>query len=325
MDLPSLIEKFGSEEKCRAYLEDLRWPDGVVCPRCEGTTISRLTRRRQFECDGCRYQFSVTAGTLFHDSHLPLWKWFLAIYIMGESKKGVSSKQLQRMLGVSYKTAWYLSHRIRDAMGDDDQPLLRGIVEIDETLIGGKREGYGSGYRGNKVTVAGAVQRGGDIRLRVVPNRRRSELHGFIRATVSDETEAIHTDEFASYKGIGDANTRHETVEHAADEYVRGDVHTNSVEGVWSLLKRSIIGSYHQISVKHLPAYLDEMEFRFNRRDNPYLFRDTLLVLLGGDALPYAKLIERVPIGHDPRANDAHIRETARLMERQRRYAERQQ
>ncbi len=325
MDLPALIEKFGSEEKCRAYLEELRWPDGVACPRCEGRTISRLRRRQQFECDGCRYQFSVTAGTLFHDSHLPLWKWFLAIYIISESKKGVSSKQLQRMLGVSYKTARYLSHRILDAMGDDEQPLLRGIVEIDETLIGGKRPGYGAGYKGNKSTVVGALERGGEIRLRVIPNRSREQLHGFIRATVSDEAEALHTDEFVSYKGIGDANTRHETVEHRSEEYVRGIVHTNSVESAWSLLKRSIIGSYHHVSVKHLPAYLDEMEFRFNRRDNPYLFRDTLLVLLGGDALPYAKLIERKPIGADPRANDAHIRETARLMERQRRYIEREQ
>ncbi len=323
MDLPKLIEKFGSEDKCRAYLEELRWPDGVECPRCDGRTISRIVKRNQFECDACRYQFSVTAGTLFHDSHLPLWKWFLAIYIMGESKKGVSSKQLQRMLGVSYKTAWYLSHRIRDAMGDDDQPLLAGIVEVDETLIGGKRPGYGAGYTGNKATVAGAVQRGGEIRLRVVPNRRRETLHGFISATVGDETEAIHTDEFRSYDGIADENIRHETVQHASDEYVRGDVHTNTVESAWSLLKRSIIGSYHHISVKHLPAYLDEMEFRFNRRDNPFLFRDTLLVLLGGDALPYAKLIERVPVGPDHKANDAHIRETARLMERQRRHAER--
>jgi transposase-like protein len=323
MDLVKLIDQFGSEDKCREYLEELRWPEGVECPRCEGRTISRLSRRRQFECDGCRYQFSVTAGTVFHDSHLPLWKWFLAIYIVSESKKGVSSKQLQRMLGVSYKTAWYLSHRIRDAMGDDEQPLLRGIVEIDETLVGGKRPGYGAGYRGNKSTVVGAIERGGEIRLRVVPNRSRENLHGFIRAVVADEAEALHTDEFVSYRGIGDEDTRHETVEHRAEEYVRGDVHTNGIESAWSLLKRSIIGSYHHVSVKHLPSYLDEMEFRFNRRDNPYLFRDVLMVLLGGDALPYAKLIERKPIGADPRANDAHIRETARLMERQRRYAER--
>src|SRR5205823_3955416 len=150
MNLPKLIERFGSEEKCRAYLEDLRWPDGVECPRCESQNVSCLADRNQYECSKCRYQFSVTAGTLFHDSHLPLWKWFLAIYLIAESKKGISSKQLQRMLSVSYKTAWYLSHRIRDAMGDDEQPLLRGIVEVDETYIGGKRRHVGQGYKGNK-------------------------------------------------------------------------------------------------------------------------------------------------------------------------------
>lgn len=140
MNLPALIERFGSEDKCRAYLEELRWPDGVRCPRCDSAKVSRIKTRKQFDCEGCRYQFSVTAGTLFHDSHLPLWKWFLAIYLIVESKKGISAKQLQRMLKVSYKTAWYLSHRIRDAMGEAEQPGLLGIIEADETWHGGKRK-----------------------------------------------------------------------------------------------------------------------------------------------------------------------------------------
>jgi transposase-like protein len=315
MNLPKLIEDFASEDKCRAYLEALRWPEGVECPRCEGTTISRIHKRNQFDCDSCRYQFSVTAGTLFHDSHLPLWKWFLAVYLVAESKKGISSKQLQRMLKVSYKTAWYLSHRIRDAMGDDEQPLLRGTVEVDETMIGGERPGMGAGYRANKVTVAGAIERGGEVRLRLVPDRRRKQLHGFIKDTVASDAEAIYTDEFASYGDLSDADTRHETVKHRADEWVRGDVHTNSVESVWSLFKRSVVGTYHQLSVKHLPAYLDEMEFRFNGRDNPFLFRDTLLVLLHGDALPYRKLIERVPVV-DPPISDREMRRIKRRMDR---------
>ena len=253
----------------------------------------------------------MTAGTLFHDSHLPLWKWFLAVYLMAESKKGISAKQLQRMLSVSYKTAWYLAHRIRDAMGEDEQPLLRGIVEVDETLLGGKRKGYGIAYKGNKTSVVGAVERGGNIRLRIVPNRSRPQLHGFIHAAVDDATEAIYTDEFRSYKGIEDADTRHESVSHRAGEYVRGNVHTNTVESAWSLLKRSVVGTYHQISVKHLAAYLDEFEFRFNRRDNPYLFRDTLLVLLHGDALPYRVLIEREDLDATRRANDGAMRREA--------------
>lgn len=318
MNLVRLIERFGSENRCRAYLEALRWPEGPVCPRCEGTSISRIEDRNQYECNdrSCRYQFSVTAGTLFHDSHLPLWKWFLAIYLMGESKKGISAKQLQRMLRVSYKTAWYLAHRIRDAMGDDEQPLLRGIVEVDETLIGGHRKGYGVNYRGNKTAVAGAIERGGEIRLRLVPNVTRRELHGFIRATVADEAEAIYTDELRSYEGIADENTRHETVEHKSEEWVRGNVHTNTVESAWSLLKRSIVGTYHQISVKHLDAYLDEFEFRFNSRENPYLFRDTILVLLHGDALPYAKLIEKPNLDAERRARDLEMRRTKKELER---------
>jgi len=292
MNLPKLIEDFGSEDRCRAYLEELRWPDGVWCPRCGGATISRIVKRNQFDCDSCRYQFSVTAGTLFHDSHLPLWKWFLAVYLIGESKKGISSKQLQRTLGVSYKTAWYLSHRIRAAMGEVEESPLVGIVEVDETLIGGKRTDVGSGYRENKTVVIGAVQRGGNVRLRVIPNTRRQSVMDFIEGSV-DDMAAIFTDELKSYNELGDEGRRHETVQHTADEYVRGDVHTNSVESVWSLFKRSIIGSYHQLSVKHLPAYLDEMEFRFNTRDNPYLFRDTLLVLLHGEALPLKKLVDK--------------------------------
>jgi transposase-like protein len=294
MNLPDLIERFGSDEKCRAYLEELRWPSGVECPRCGGTTISRIVKRHQFDCDSCRYQFSVTAGTLFHDSHLPLWKWFLAIYLMGESKKGISAKQLQRTLGVSYKTAWYLAHRIRDAMGEDDQPLLRGIVEADETFHGGKQTGRGRGpYQkgSNKTMIMGVVERDGEVRLKIGHRPTSKELKGFLREHVADDAKAIYTDDHRAYVGIADANTIHETVRHFRHEYVRGDVHTNTIEGVWSLFKRSVIGSFHQVSVKHLPAYLDELEFRFNNRQNPFLFRDTLMVLLKGDALPYKELV----------------------------------
>lgn len=292
VNLVSLIERFRSEDKCRDYLEELRWPDGLECPRCGGTTISRIAKRNQFDCDSCRYQFSVTAGSTFHDSHLPLWKWFLAVYLMVESKKGISAKQLQRTIGVSYKTAWYLSHRIRDAMGSIEQSPLVGVVEVDETLIGGKATGMGSGYRENKSVVIGAVERGGEIRLRVIPNTRKHHVTEFIEGAV-ENPQAIFTDELRSYNDIPVSlpYTRHEAVSHGGDEWVRGDVHTNSVEGVWSLFKRSIIGSYHQLSIKHLPAYLDEIEWRFNNRDNPFLFRDTLLVLLHSDPLPYKELV----------------------------------
>jgi transposase-like protein len=290
MNLVKLVERFGSEAKCRAYLEGLRWPEGVRCPRCQSAKVFRIATRDQFDCDSCRYQFSVTAGTIFADSHLPLWKWFAAAYLIGEARKGMSANQLKRTLGTTYKTAWYLSHRIRAAMKDEHPTPLTGVVEVDETWVGGKRRGLGSGYRENKTMVLGAVERGGRVRFKIEKHNAPRELRAFIRDTVDDKAPRIMTDGWKGYQGIADADTTHETVDHSAYEWVRADVHTNTVEGIWSLMKRSIIGSYHQLSVKHLPAYLDEMAFRFNNRDNPYLFRDTILRLLRAKGLPYKAL-----------------------------------
>jgi transposase-like protein len=291
MNLVELVDRFHSEERCRKYLEELRWPDGVECPRCASESVSEIKKRPQYDCNSCRYQFSVTAGTIFHDSHLPLWKWFLAVYLIVESKKGISANQLKRTLHVSYKTAWYLSHRIRAALNEVDAQLLKGIVEVDETFVGGEMKGKGRGYRGNKTVVVGAMQRGGNICLQVVRGTDRETLHGFIRENTAGDTEAIYTDEWPAYRGIADGDTEHKKVNHRQGEYARGDVHTNSIENVWSLLKRSIVGSYHQVSAKHLDAYLEELEFRYNNRENPYMFRDAMLKLLLAETLPYAKLI----------------------------------
>jgi transposase-like protein len=292
MNLMQLVEQFDSDAKCRACLEALRWPDGPECPRCQSTSILRVADDRGvLDCRGCGYQFTVTSGTILHDTHLPLRKWFIATYLICESKKGISANQMKRTLSVSYKTAWYLCHRIRAAMKDANPSPLFGIIEIDETWVGGEVRGKGRGYTGNKTMVVGAVQRGGEIRLRVEKRNDKKTLHGFIHEVTHDGAEAIFTDEHPAYRGIGDANTRHEMVHHKAEEWVRAEVHTNSVEGVWSLFKRSIVGSYHQLSSKHMNAYLDEMAFRFNNRENPYLFRDTLLKLLSADNLPYAVLV----------------------------------
>jgi len=305
MNLAKLIDQFGSEDRCREYLLHLRWPEGVHCPRCGFDKVSRIgwadkngkKGRRQLDCNSCRYRFSVTTGTVFHDSHLPLWKWFAATYLMCESKKGISANQLMRMLGIgSYKTAWYLCHRIRSAMEATFVPL-DGTVEVDETYIGGKRRHTGPGYTENKAMVMGALQRGGNVRLRFVRDEHRldgTQARKFIAANVADDAAAIYTDQHPSYRGIEDADTRHESVNHHLEEWVRGDVSTNGIESAWSLLKRSIIGSYHQLSEKHLPAYLDEFEFRFNNRENPFLFRDTLLKLLDGKALRYQELIHQI-------------------------------
>lgn len=292
MDMMKLIETFPDEGHCRSVLEKLRWPSGIGCPRCGSLHIRHTVSRNQYDCADCGYQFSVISGTIFHDTHLPLRKWIVAVYLMVESKKGMSANQIKRTIGVSYKTAWYLCHRIREAMtqAQANAKPLSGIVEADETFVGGKAHGMGRAYKGNKAIVVGVVQRQGEVRLQVAENRSRRVLQEIVLKNTVPETEAIYTDEWVGYSGLGDEDTRHETVNHSIDEYVRGDVHTNSVEGVWSLLKRSIVGSYHHVSVKHLPAYVEELEWRFSQRDNPFLFRDTLRKLLTSESLPYRDL-----------------------------------
>lgn len=303
VDLIKLITRFDTDEKCRMALEKLRWPNGVLCIRCNSEKISRAYKRNQFECETCGYHFSVTAGTIFHDSHLALRKWFIAIYLICESKKGVSALQLKRTLGVAYKTAWYLCHRIREAVKNDaDCELLSGIVECDETYIGGKAKNMhraklakmtkGRGGYDNKTMVLGAIERGGNVRLQVAGQNfaSREILHAFIKSKLAEDTALIVTDDLQGYQGIADEDTLHATVSHWQHEYVRGIVHTNTLESVWSLFKRSVIGSYHQVSTKHLDRYLDEFEFRFNNRNNPYLFRDTLLRLLQTSNLEYKQL-----------------------------------
>ncbi len=292
MSLVDLIDRFDCDEKCRDTLESLRWPDGVTCVRCGGDDLNDLGKHNRWSCRSCRHQFSVTAGTIMHDTHLPLRKWFLAIYLMCESRKGMSANQLKRTLKVSYKTAWYLCHRIREAMGNDPftGPTLVGVVEVDETMVGGRRRG--EDWRDNKHWVAGAIERGGQVRLKRIPNIRRNTLHDFVRSTVRDEAEAIYTDELRSYIGLGDEDTRHQTVNHRAEEWVVGDVHTNGIEGVWSLFKRSIVGTFHKMSAKHMDRYLEELEWRFNNRKNPHIFRDTLRRIVTTGSMPYRELVE---------------------------------
>lgn len=293
MTLPRLMVDFDTDAECRAALEKLRWPNGVECPRCQGKSISRITTRKQFDCNACRYRFSVTTGTVFNDSHLALPKWFMAVLLMCEAKKGMSAHQMKRTLGVTIKTAWYLCHRIREAMKDANAEPLTGTVEVDETYVGGKLCGAGRGgrgtYRTNKAMIIAALQRDGDIRIRSGKTNSREVLHGFIREHAPNPAR-IMTDEWPAYRGIADGDTTHETVEHRSKEYVRGDVHTNSVEGAFGLFKRAIVGSFHQVSHKHIDRYCDEFEFRFNNRKNPHLFRDTLTRLVTAKPLQYDTL-----------------------------------
>jgi transposase-like protein len=294
INIVQLMEEFGSDDRCRTVLEQLRWPDGPKCPRCQ-SPATKIANRFQYDCDSCHYQFSVTAGTIFHDSHLSLWKWFLTTYLLCESKKGMSACQIQRMLKTTYKTSWYLCHRIRAAMLETGKAKLDGVVEIDETYVGGKQRGLGKKLgMENKETVIGIRKRGGELRFFHAKDAKSSTLAQFIRENVSENVDVIITDEWPAYpdamRRVG--ITRHKTIKHKSHVYVVGEVHTNTVESAFSLLKRGIMGTWHRVSVKHLPAYLDEMCFRFNNRKNPYLFRDTILKLIASPNLEYKKLTE---------------------------------
>ena len=294
-NLVELIDRYNCEDKCRDTLELLRWPDGVCCPRCRDMDVNELATHNRWHCRGCGYQFSAMSGTIMHDSHLPLRKWFLAIYLMCESRKGMSANQIKRTLGINYRTAWYLCHRIREAMGNDplEGPTLLGIVEIDETLVGRKAKGKGRGYRGNKTLVAGALQRDGQVRLERIPDTTRKTLHSFIHRNVKGEAEAIYTDEWKAYAGIEDEDTRHETVNQSQEVWVIGDVHTNSIENVWSLFKHSINGAFHKMSAKHMDRYLSELEWRFNNRKNPRIFMDTLRRIVRTPHMTYRQLVDK--------------------------------
>ncbi len=291
MTLPELAEKYNCEDSCRSYLEKLRWPTGPVCPKCQGKDVARVGGRESvLRCKGCQQQFTVTAGTVFNDSHLPLTKWLMAAYLICESKKGMSALQIQRVLGIGgYKTAWYLCHRIRSAMIESQKELLKGIVEIDETYIGGKARKFRP--RHEKQVVIGIRVRGGDLRLIRAAEATSEAIRQIINENVGEDVEVIMTDESAIYPFAFNDKQRklHKTVCHSR-EYVSGNVHTNTVESAFSLLKRGIIGTWHKVSVKHLPVYLDEMVFRFNRRKNQDLFADTLRHMVTAPVLTFEKL-----------------------------------
>jgi len=299
IDLCELMERFGDEQHCRNYLERLRWPKGVRCPKCAGEKISSILKRDQYNCDNesCRYQFSVTADTMFHDTHLPLVKWFLATFLICQSRKGMSANQLKRMLRINYRTAWYLCHRIRDAMKAVNPQPLGGTIEIDETFIGARQHGHQHkpGHpESKKQVVIGIRQRGGELRFFHAQDVKSGTLAKYIRENVSQDVDVIMTDEFQGYpKALHDAGVlaEHKTICHKDGIYAIGDVYTNTVESAFSLLKCGIIGTWHRVSAKHLQAYLDEMCFRFDNRKNPFLFRDALLRLLQAEHLEYKELI----------------------------------
>lgn len=271
-------EEFPTDAACLEYIKEQRWPGGVThCDKCDRPRKHhRVTGRTAYACDHCGRHIYPLAGTVFHKSSTSLRLWFYAAYLMGSTRCGISAKQIQRETGVTYKTAWRIFHQIRTLMSDGDLQLEGPTVEVDETYYGGVRK-YGTGrpMRGDKkkTPVIAIVQRQGKVVAIAAKDVRGSSLLGAIRKHVVPGS-IIYTDELAGYDGIGamrakdgsPARFRHFRIKHGDRVYVRGHIHTNSVEGFWSLIKRGIGGVYHSVSKKYLQSYLDEYTFRYNRR-----------------------------------------------------------
>ena len=262
---------FHDADAARVELERTLWPTGPVCPRCGGKdriTTVKGGRAGLYRCGPCKRQFTVTVGTVFESSHVPLNLWLQAVYLMCSSKKGISSHQLMRVLDVQYKTAWFMTHRIREAMKDGNLPPIGGegaVVEIDETFIGKKAgEPVRRGYA-HKHAVMTLVQRGGSARSFHVDGTKASDLLPIIKANVAPGTR-IMTDEAGQYAHLGKHFTEHDFVRHTSGEYVRGDAHTNTVEGFYSVFKRGMKGVYQHCAEKHLHRYVAEFDFRYNNR-----------------------------------------------------------
>jgi transposase-like protein len=272
--LQQAILYFADPENCRQFMTELRWPDGkVLCPNCGSNNVKWLPNARVFKCfeKHPRQKFSLKVGTIFEDSPIGLEKWLPAMWLVVNCKNGVSSWEVHRALGVTQKTAWFMLHRIRLAMQDESGGKLSGEVEVDETFIGGKARNmhpkkrkekiHGRGP-GDKAIVFGMVERGGKVKATSVDTRRKHELHAEIRECV-EAGAAIFSDELKSYEGLSEY--QHEVINHAV-EYVRGNCHTNTMENFWSLLKRSLHGTYVSVEPYHLFRYIDEQSFRYNNR-----------------------------------------------------------
>jgi transposase-like protein len=273
----------GDEDACKVYLKARRWPNGVACPRCDNTKVYELKSRPfHWQCQACDpngYRFSVIAGTVFENTNKPLRDWFKVTHLMMTSKKGISARQLWRYMGFgSLKTAWYMAHRVRAALIEPEKKL-GGIVEVDETWIGGKaknkhanKQGTGGGpVASGKTPIIGAVSRKGNVVARVLSRVNRNAAETFVRETVSNRVSLLATDESIAYKRLR-FRYPHQSVNHAAGQYVVGAVHTNTIEGFWSIFKRGIVGSFHKVSAKYLPLYVAEFQFRYNNRNNPDIF-----------------------------------------------------
>lgn len=293
MDIISIFERFPAQKDCLEYLEKIRWQNKPICPYCKSPNQTPMKKEHRYHCNACNTSFSVTVATIFHRTHLPIQKWFLAISLILNAKEGISARQLARDLKVNRNTAWRISMKIREAMFEHEQRgMLQGIVEMDETYIGGKarrdgkslardhRKGPG-GVVSNKIPVVGVRERYGNVRVRIFKKRQvvHKKLSQLVRDVVDLEKSVLVTDQAKYYKRMRGL-LPHRSVNHSVT-YVNGWIHTNSIESFWALLKRGIVGQFHKVSVKHLPAYLNEFSYRFNNRENKDIFGLTLRKGLG--------------------------------------------